>query len=110
MESDTTCTGLFTGSYSNGASLDATSLRLDHSVSSRVSLFGRYNYAPSSMTTRQYGLSMLAVTPVRTQTATAGLNWQLSRMAADTLRANYSEQKSDATDRLDSFGGATPVP
>lgn len=109
-QSDTACTGLFTGSYSNTASLDATSLRLDHSLSSRLSLFGRYNYAPSAIAARQYGLSMLAITPVRTQTATAGLNWQLNRMAADTLRANYSEQSSADIDRLDSFGGATPPP
>ncbi|MFP5227305.1 MAG: carboxypeptidase regulatory-like domain-containing protein [Acidobacteriota bacterium] len=108
-ESGTTCTGLFTGSYSNSATLDATSLRIDHTLSSRVSLFARYNYAPSTMVARQYALSMLAATPVRTQTATIGVNTQLGRMAADTLRANYSEQSSDDVNSLDSFGGATPL-
>jgi hypothetical protein len=107
-ESTTTCTGLLTASYSNSARLDATSLRIDHTLNSRLSLFGRYNYAPSSMAARQYALSMLATTPVRTQTATAGLNWQLSRQAANMLRANYSEQSSDDINSLDSFDGATP--
>ena len=107
-ESDTTCTGQFTGSYSNSATLDATSLRIDHTVNSRFSIFGRYNYAPSSMTSRQYALSMLATTPVNTQTATGGFNFQLNNSAVNTLRANYSEQTSSEVDSLDSFGGATP--
>jgi hypothetical protein len=109
-DSDATCTGLFTGSYSNSATLDATSLRIDHTLNSRVSLFARYNYAPSSMVARQYALSMLATTPVRTQTATVGVNTRLSHLAADTLRANYSEQSSDDINSVDSFGGATPPP
>jgi hypothetical protein len=109
-ESDTTCTGVFTGSYSNSAALDATSLRIDHTVNSRLSLFARYDYAPSSMVAREYALSLLATTPVRTQTATFGLDWQLNRRAANMLRANYSEQSSDDINSLDSFGGATPPP
>lgn len=107
-ESDTACTGVFTGSYSNSATLNATSLRIDHTVNSRLALFARYDYAPSSMVARQYSLSMLATTPVRTQTATVGLNLQVNRRIADTLRANYSEQSSDDINSLDSFGGATP--
>lgn len=108
LQSDTTCTGLFTGSYSNRASLDATSIRVDHNLTDRFSLFGRYNYAPSSTTSRVYSLNVLAAAPVDTQTATAGLNMLLSRFLANTVRANYSTQSSGQTDRLDFFGGATP--
>src|SRR5215469_15714428 len=42
----------FTAGFSDPSSLDATSIRLDHQVSSRWSLFGRYNYSPSSLTER----------------------------------------------------------
>jgi Carboxypeptidase regulatory-like domain/TonB dependent receptor len=107
LESSTTCTGQFTGTYSNSATLDATSLRIDHRLNSRFSLFGRYNFAPSSTTTRQYALNILANQPVNTQTGTAGLNMQLSRYAANTLRANFSTQSSGGVNSLDSFGGGT---
>lgn len=108
LQSTVTCTGQFTGSYSNSATLDATSLRVDHTLNGRFSLFGRYNYAPSSTTSRQYALNMLAVGPVNTQTATVGVNMLLSPSAANTLRANYSVQSSDESNRIDSFGGGTP--
>lgn len=106
--SASTCTGEFTGSYSNSAALDATSIRIDHTLNSRFSLFGRYNYAPSSTTSRQYALSVLSASPVNTQTATVGASMLLNRYAADTFRANYSSQTSSVTDSVDSFGGANP--
>lgn len=109
QESSSTCTGVFTGSYSNSATLDATSLRIDHTLSSRFSLFGRYNYAPSSTTSRAYSLSMLESGPVNTQTLTLGANMVLSRRAANTVRANYSEQSSDLTDSIVAFGGSAPI-
>src|SRR5262249_5513609 len=37
----------YTAGYSNPSSLDATSVRVDHALSSHLSLFGRYNYSPS---------------------------------------------------------------
>src|SRR5215472_4011270 len=42
----------FNGSYSNPSSLDAYSIRVDHAISSKLSLFGRYNYSPSSFAQR----------------------------------------------------------
>lgn len=110
LDSSATCTGQFTGSYSNSANLDATALRVDHTLNSRFSLFGRYNYAPSATTSREYALTVLANSPANTQTATGGINMLLSKFAANTLRANYSAQSSGLTDSLDSFGGATPPP
>lgn len=104
-----TCTGQFTGSYSNSATLNATSLRLDHNLNSRVSIFGRYNYAPSETVARVYGLSMLETSPVDTQTLTAGLNVVINKTAANTLRANYSSQSSSLVDILNAFDGATPI-
>ena len=37
----------YVGSFSNPQSVDAASLRIDHTFSSRVTFFGRYNFAPS---------------------------------------------------------------
>ena len=39
----------FNASYSNPSSLDAYSIRVDHVISSKLTLFGRYNYSPSSL-------------------------------------------------------------
>jgi hypothetical protein len=38
----------FNGSYSNPASLNAYSIRMDQVLNSKFSLFGRYNYSPSN--------------------------------------------------------------
>lgn len=107
--SASTCTGLFTGSYSDSASLDATALRIDYNFRKRLSIFGRYNYAPSSTLSRIYSLSMLQTSPVNTQTLTIGANMLLTKFVANTLRANYSQQSSDALDSMDDYGGATPL-
>src|SRR6185295_2603510 len=40
-------TAPYLGSFSNPQSLNATSVRIDHSFGERVSAFGRYNHAPS---------------------------------------------------------------
>lgn len=39
----------FNASYSNPSSLNAYSIRLDHAINPKLSLFGRYNYSPSSL-------------------------------------------------------------
>jgi hypothetical protein len=42
----------FNASYSNPATLDAYSLRLDHRLNNRLNVFGRYNYSPSETVER----------------------------------------------------------
>ena len=42
----------FNASYSNPATLDAYSLRVDDKFNDRFNLFGRYNYSPSTLTQR----------------------------------------------------------
>lgn len=44
--------GQFNASYSNPSTLDANSIRVDQLVNSKISLFGRYNYSPSSLDQR----------------------------------------------------------
>jgi hypothetical protein len=107
--STASCTGAFTGSYSNSASLDATSIRIDHTLSSKFSIFGRFNYAPSETVSRAYSLGMLESSPVNTTTLTAGLNMSLRSNLANTLRGNYSSQASSTVNTLDAFRGATPL-
>jgi hypothetical protein len=107
--SSTAYTAPFTGNYSNAATLDAGSVRIDHRFGDRFSIFGRYNDAPSEIANRVGSLSMVLTSVVNTQTLTIGLNMLLSSRLSNTLRGNYSTQNSNSFYTLDSFGGAVPV-
>jgi len=102
-------TSNFTGVWSNRATLDAGSIRIDHTFNDRFSIFGRYNDAPSETANRLNGLSYLETGPVNTQTLTLGLSMIFTNSLSDSLRANYSTQFAAFTDTLDSFGGAVPL-
>jgi hypothetical protein len=102
----------FNASYSNPATLDAYSLRVDHKFNDRFNLFGRYNYSPSELTQRGSGgssLSTVSPTTITTQTATVGALWAISSVIANDLRFNYSSTDASSSFRLDNFGGAVPL-
>jgi Carboxypeptidase regulatory-like domain/TonB dependent receptor len=103
-------TSAFTGNYSNPATLNAGSIRIDHIFNSKTSIFGRYNQAPSGTADRENSLSQVTTTDVNTRTLTIGLNTLPSRGIANALRGNYSTQDGNQVASLDSFGGATPPP
>jgi hypothetical protein len=98
----------FNASYSNPATLNATSIRIDHNVSSELTLFGRYNYAPSD--TVQRNLNTLTTTSFKTQTLTGGATWTLNSAISNELRANYSRTPGSSTRLIDNFGGASVPP
>jgi hypothetical protein len=102
-------TAQFTGTFSNSATLNAGSVRIDHTLDRRFSIFGRYSNAPSQLVQPSGGLSTLQSIEVNTQTVTVGVNMLLSARLSNMLRANYSTQNSSSTFSLDSFGGAVPV-
>lgn len=103
---------------SNPSTLNATSLRLDHKLSDKVSLFARYNYAPSSVVAQGsccagYGepLNYFSTSAVKTQTATAGSTQILSPRIANEFLFNYSRFSSGGTSSLSDYGGAVvPTP
>ena len=101
-------TAPFSGNYSNPSTLDAGSIRTDHTFNSRFSIFGRYNEAPSATASRNNNLSDVDTIQVGTRTLTAGAEMGLSTVLNNSLRGNYSIQKSSLVSTLDSFGGAKP--
>jgi hypothetical protein len=106
-----TGTAPFNKSYANRSTLNAASLRLDHRLNDKLTLFGRYNYAPSELEARgsdAYALSGLDTIRIGTQTATVGVTWAVSPSLANDFRANYSRVSSSQTTSLDNFGGAVP--
>lgn len=102
----------FVAGFSNPASLNATSVRIDHSVNSRLLLFGRYNYAPSESRERgRYATpSFVAVLPAKTETVTAGATMVFSPAITNDFRFNWSRAQASQTYVQDTFGGAKILP
>jgi hypothetical protein len=101
----------FNASLSNPATLDAYSLRIDHKLSDKLNVFGRYDYSPSELSQRGSAGALNSVSPTRiaTQTGTVGVTWAISTLAANEFRFNYSSTDSSSSSYLDSFGGAAPL-
>jgi hypothetical protein len=111
-------TGLaqFNASFSNPSKLDAYSIRLDHIVNSKLSLFGRYNYSPSRLEQRGPFFSsgrVLSTTNLMStsiHTFTAGLTQLMSPAVSNEARMNYSNARVIINYTMDDFGGAVPLP
>lgn len=102
----------FNESFSNPASLDAIALRVDHRISDKLNMFGRYDYAPSSI--RQRGIIGTALNVIdesknTIQTVTLGLNWLFSSSTTNEFRFNYSRVPASSRFVMDTFGGGKPI-
>lgn len=100
----------FSATYSDPSSLDATSLRIDHTANDRVSFFVRYNHSPSESSIRTAPLSQVIHSGYKTQTVTGGATLILNATTTNDFRANYSRNEGKSFITLDTFGGATPPP
>jgi hypothetical protein len=105
----------FNASYSNPSSLDAFSIRVDQVVSSKLNLFGRYNYSPSDLDQRAAPFTTPALSTVDSisstvHTFTLGLTEAITPAISNEVRVNYSNQRVAAKFFVDNFGGAVPVP
>ena len=106
----------FNAGYSNPSSLDAYSLRIDHVLTSRLTLFGRFNDSPSSLDQRGPStsvgnvLSNVQFLDSSVKTGTVGLTAQITPGISNEVRANYSNDRIGTRSALDSFGGAVPIP
>ncbi len=103
----------FTSGYVSPASLNTTSLRIDHNFSDNFKIFGRFNYAPSSLTTRDSSqINNLADVLNQTGTVkalTLGSTNILSSHASNEARFNVTWNDTNQQYYVDDFGGATPL-
>lgn len=98
-------------SYSNPTEQNTTGIRVDHTLSSRLTLFGRYNHAPSETRERIVSSGLLnnvSVSRFNMQTLTLGVTQAVNSKMSNDLRGNYSRNRAGAFSLLDSFGGAMP--
>ncbi len=103
----------FAASYSDPSTSDATSIRVDHNLGSRLTLFGRYNNSPSKLQIRAIdntSINTITDQKFETETATFGATLLISPRMSNDFRGNWSRSRSLWFSRLDNFGGAAPPP
>jgi hypothetical protein len=85
----------YAGRGSNPSRLDSGSLRIDHALTSKVALFGRYMQAPS---TTEFGYTRVEESSFRSRSLTLGMNgaWNGGitaearvRIASDSVRSRW---------------------
>lgn len=97
----------FIAPYSLPSSIDSTSVRIDHTLSRKWSVFFRFGDTPSYTDSRPYFAN--STTRIDTQTYTAGVSGQFSSRLNNEFRTGYARSDSSQIGVLDSFGGATPI-
>jgi hypothetical protein len=95
----------YLGTYSNPSSAYATSLRLTHQLTSKVSAFVRASYSPSGLEARQ--ANNITDTKFNQKSYTLGVNALLASGLSDELRVNYTRNSGSNVYSLDSYGGGT---
>lgn len=106
--------GEYVASWSNPASLNSTSIRIDHLVSDKSRLFFRFSDTASSSATRGTSLGIASPTSVETtaysmRTYTAGATSAFSARVANDFRLNYSSNGTADSIVIGALGGSTPV-
>jgi Carboxypeptidase regulatory-like domain/TonB dependent receptor len=96
--------------YSDPTSVDAGSLRLDHTVNRKLNLFGRFSEARSRSEARADSLTHVISNAVNTRSVTFGTAWAATTAVSNEFRVNYTRNESSHFNRLDDFAGATPPP
>jgi Carboxypeptidase regulatory-like domain/TonB dependent receptor len=102
------CLANLTAAYSNPSVINATSLRVDHTLADRIHLFVRYNHAPSYDASRNW--EELTYDNVNTDTFTAGATITLTPTKMDDFRANWSRTTGTTSTSLTNFYGAVAPP
>ncbi len=100
----------YSATYVSPATLNAYSLRIDHNLNSKMQLFARYNYSPSSLTQRGGDLATVGPQQFVVNTGTLGFTWTVSTRMTNEFRFNYSDETGTDKTQFDNFGGATPIP
>ena len=93
---------------SNPSRLNATGFRVDHNLTRNITLFARYNHAPSYDGTRNW--QQLWSTNSNVDTFTAGATFMLSPTKVNDFRANWSRNAASEIISLTNFYGAVVPP
>jgi len=109
-------TAQFVAGYSDPSSLNAGSIRIDYLATKKLTIFGRYNDAPSDLDARgapgtlNYNYSTIQHLNYGFWSVTTGANWTPNSRLVNEFRFNYSYSRASGVFTLDDFGGAIPPP
>jgi hypothetical protein len=101
---------ILTATDSGHPSVDNTSIRIDHVVSERLTMFGRYSEAPSDIFDDDGLRGESDSNKLNFRSATLGTTLALSPHTASELRLNYSRTEAGDSAKMASVGGAVPPP
>jgi Carboxypeptidase regulatory-like domain/TonB dependent receptor len=88
----TPCVRALQASFSNPSTLDSYALRLDDRLTGKVSIFARYDHAPSTAAT--FSLNLENPQSANIDTATVGVTAALSPTMVNDFRGNWSRYTS----------------
>jgi hypothetical protein len=101
------CLANLTAAYSDPSVLNATSIRIDHTIAGKINLFARYNHAPSYDASRNW--EELTYDQANTDTLTVGATVPFTSNKMNDLRANWSRNTGTTSTVLTDFlGGVAP--
>jgi hypothetical protein len=92
--------------FTRRARLDAASLRIDHALTERITIFGRYNWAPSYA---ESGFTEIEAFHLRSSSLTLGTTAMLSPAATNDLRVNVWNTNATSAWSLNPASGGVPL-
>jgi hypothetical protein len=95
----------YLGTYSNPSTAYATSLRLTHQITSKVSAFVRASYSPSALEARQ--ANNTTDTKFNQKSYTLGVNALITSHLSNEIRLNYTRNSGENVNSLDDYAGGT---
>jgi len=98
--------GYYLQSVSNPSSLDSSSIRVDHSFASKMTLFGRY--ADTTSSSASFDSAVKQSTDNRTQSTTVGATYTFSSRQSNVFHFNFTANSGHSANVSTSVGGAIP--
>jgi hypothetical protein len=101
----------FTAAFSTPGTMDASSIRIDHTFNSKWTLFGRYSDSPSNTITRPgapTSLNNLSTNSSSARSLTLATTAIVTSHLRNELRFNDTWTTGQVHESLDNFGGAVP--
>ena len=95
----------WTGLNSHASSLHAGSLRMDHALTSSITLFARYNEAPSKS---EFGVIETSNLSLASRSVTGGINGLITPNLIQDLRFNFLQSAASSTWSLASGDAIAP--
>jgi hypothetical protein len=102
------CMANLSAVWSNPSTLNATSIRIDHTLNKKITLFARYNHAPSYDGFRTW--EQVEYDKVNTDTLTGGATIAITPTRLNDFRANWSRTTGTTINVLTNFDGGVPPP